>query len=218
MQEQPWNHQYQINNQTAMEPTSQPAMREIRASYDKDYITVYQAYNPAIASAAVAAQKLSASPLYKPARTTWIKPSWCWMMYRSGYSYKDANQSRILAIKMKHEHFAALLRTAFVAGSPRAAGEEGATVVQWDPERGPRLEKLGYRSIQIGIRGELRERWIEEWIESIEDVTEMARGLKKVVDEDGEVGAEGLVERGLVPRERVYAVEEDIVQRLEMSG
>jgi hypothetical protein len=93
-----------------------PAYREIRASYDSHFITVYQAYNSAIASTAVSTQNLSASPLYKPRRATWIKPSWCWMMYRSGYSYKDSNQSRILALKMTHENFQKLLRTAWVAG------------------------------------------------------------------------------------------------------
>ncbi|KAJ4347925.1 uncharacterized protein N0V89_009297 [Didymosphaeria variabile] len=219
MQKQrPCDIEYQTNNQIATQPTSQPAIREIRASYNTESITVYQAYNSTIASAAVTAQKLSASPLYKPGRTTWIKPSWCWMMYRSGYSYKDANQSCILALKMKHEHFATLLRSALVAGDPRAAKEGGATVVQWDPERGARLEKLGWRSIQIGIRGEVRERWIEEWIGSIEDVTEVARGMKKKVDEDADVGVKELVRTGLVPEERLYAVERGIVERLGMSG
>lgn len=31
------------------------------------------------------------------------------MMYRCGYSYKDAGQERVLAIRMKHEHFRELL-------------------------------------------------------------------------------------------------------------
>jgi hypothetical protein len=53
---------------------------EIRAVYDEETITVYQAYNAAIADAAVKHQKLNASPLFKSGRMTWIKPSWCWMM------------------------------------------------------------------------------------------------------------------------------------------
>ncbi len=34
---------------------------------------------------------------------TWIKPSFLWMMYRAGWGYKDAGQSRILAIDITRE-------------------------------------------------------------------------------------------------------------------
>lgn len=61
--------------------------RAIRAKFDNNCITVYQAYNKEIAEAAVVKQKLSV-PAYRPDRGTWFKPSWCWMMYRCGYSYK----------------------------------------------------------------------------------------------------------------------------------
>ena len=44
--------------------------------------------------------------------------------------------------------------------------------------------------------------WAEEWIVGIEDVTERARGLKEVVEKEGGVGLEKLVERGLVPEVR----------------
>lgn len=194
---------------------SATAFRAIRAFYDDDCITVYQAYNSTIAQAAVETQKLSSSPLYRPGRATWIKPSWCWLMYRSGYSYKDSNQERILALKMKHENFLKLLRNASPAGSPHAKGE--TVVVQWDPERGPRLERLEHRSIQIGIPGAVRDQWIEEWIESIEDVTQIARDMKKKLDEDPSIGAEELMRLGLIPEERLYVVDDEIIGRLEMS-
>lgn len=54
--------------------------RQIRAKYDNETITVYQAYSAAIAIPAVKDQKLNASPAFKPDRMTWIKPSWAWMM------------------------------------------------------------------------------------------------------------------------------------------
>jgi Domain of unknown function (DUF4291) len=54
--------------------------QQIRALWDEDTITVYQAFNAAIAEAAVTHQKLSASPEFRKGRFTWIKPSWCWMM------------------------------------------------------------------------------------------------------------------------------------------
>jgi hypothetical protein len=54
--------------------------RQIRALYDEENITVYQAYSAEIAVPAVEQQKLNASPQFKLGRMTWIKPSWAWMM------------------------------------------------------------------------------------------------------------------------------------------
>lgn len=67
--------------------------RQIRAYYDEETITVYQAYNSEIASAAVQKQKLCASPHFRLARMTWIKPSWCWMMYARGIHIKIRTKS-----------------------------------------------------------------------------------------------------------------------------
>ena len=52
---------------------------EIFGTFDENTITVYQAYNAAIAEAAVAAQKFVAP--WKTDRITWIKPSAMWMGY-----------------------------------------------------------------------------------------------------------------------------------------
>ncbi|KAJ3472506.1 hypothetical protein NLG97_g10933 [Lecanicillium saksenae] len=194
--------------------------RQIRAQYDAHTITVYQAYSPTIANAAVAAQRLNASPDFKPGRMTWIKPSWAWMMYRAGYSYKDARQARILALRMKHEHFIGLLQRGVLshgAGIDHTRDKTGEVRVQWDPERTPALERLPYRSIQIGIPGSLSDRWANEWIHSIEDVTETARALKKALDEDPDVSLGELIERGLVPAERPFTVPESIITKLDMT-
>lgn len=56
--------------------------------------------------------------------------------------------------------------------------------------------------MQSGVSGVVRTSWEEEWIESIEDVTAMARSLKKVFDEDGGMGEEELIGRGLGPKEK----------------
>ncbi|KAF4633174.1 hypothetical protein G7Y89_g4953 [Cudoniella acicularis] len=193
--------------------------RQIRAYYDDKTITVYQAYSESIATAAVASQNLTASPDFSYDRMTWIKPSWCWMLYRSGYSLKDSRQSRILALKMTHENFLNLLRQAAVCRNEALTNEEKARKVrvQWDPERSPRLGALGYRSIQIGIGRGLSGKWAEEWVEGIEDVTERALRFKEVVEGDREVGVEDLVERGLMPVERVYEVPKELRELLGMG-
>lgn len=217
-----------------------------------DLITVYQAYNAAIATAACAAQKLDASPLFKLTRMTWIKPSWCWMMYRAGYSYKDANQARILALRMRKGDLWTLLRTAeLTTHAPRsppgtsapsagpdaspsdASGADAAEAtrttdtekpksgkvkVQWDPERDTRLEKLDYRSIQIGIPAGMAARWISEWIVDITDVTGTARDLKKVLDGEPGITDEELAERGLYPVEEEIVVPDDLRILLRMDS
>ncbi|KAI1159047.1 ATP-dependent RNA helicase DHX8 [Nemania serpens] len=205
--------------------------RQIRADYDEETITVYQAYNSEIASAAVLEQKLHASPQFRFTRMTWIKPSWCWMMYRAGYSYKDKNQERILALKMKHEHFIALLENATLttepsrentpssaASSDKPTREKSSVVkVQWDPERTPRLDKLGYRSIQIGIPSLLAETWAKEWIIGVEDVTERARQLEQELKDNQEVADDELVRKGLLPLEREFLVPMEIQQALRVD-
>jgi hypothetical protein len=188
--------------------------RAIRALFDDECITVYQAYNNEIASAAVREQKLSASPSFQ-SRMTWIKPSFCWMMYRCGYSYKDANQERVLALRMKHENFEKLLRHACLAHQPHKRGEN--VIVQWDPERSPRIGRLDYRSLQVGIPATLQKQWVEEWIESISDVTEMARNLKEKLDQDRKISTSELVDQGLLPYERLYEIPQDIRESLEMG-
>ncbi|RYO91956.1 hypothetical protein DL762_001894 [Monosporascus cannonballus] len=208
-----------------------PKQRQIRAHYDEKTITVYQAYNSEIASAAVDQQKLCASPQFRLTRMTWIKPSWCWMMYRAGYSYKDKNQERILALKMKHENFIALLEKAMLTTEPRKgiapgdtsgdskpAGEKSSVVkVQWDPERTPRLEKLGYRSIQIGIPSLLAATWADEWIISIEDVTEKARALERELRENPGVADEELLRRGLLPPEREFLLPLEVQKAIRVE-
>ncbi|KAL8330926.1 hypothetical protein RB593_001732 [Gaeumannomyces tritici] len=179
---------------------SAPPYHQIRALYDDDSITVYQAYSAAIADAAVAAQRLDASPLFRAARMTWIKPSWAWMLYRAGYSFKDARQERILAIR----------------GELEVRGRGEVVRVQWDPERTVRLERLGHRSIQIGIPGALAAGWVESGIAGIEDVTGRARELKRTLDRDPGVSDQQLVELSLVPVERPFEVSEELQDLLGM--
>ncbi|RKU47482.1 hypothetical protein DL546_001212 [Coniochaeta pulveracea] len=215
-----------------------PPHRQIRAQYDDETITVYQAYNSTIASAAVAQQQLDASPHFRTTRMTWIKPSWAWMLYRCGYSYKDPGQERVLALKMRHADFLRLLERGVLSHAPdpgsrnggvttavsnlpeaRTSGQERqkpTTVrIQWDPERTVRLEKLDYRSIQIGIPGSHMAEFIAA-IVGIEDVTDKARKLKRILDESPGVTDQELLDMGLVPVERLFELPDDLQKTLGM--
>ena len=60
---------------------------KIRAEQDEEGVYFYQAFNSAIADYAVENQRFGGDD-FKPIRMTWIKPSFAWVLYRSGYATK----------------------------------------------------------------------------------------------------------------------------------
>lgn len=77
-----------------------PPFRAIRAKFTESTITVYQAYSPEIAEPALRAGTFV--PPFKRERMTWIKPSFLWMAYRSGWASKP-RQERVLAFEITRE-------------------------------------------------------------------------------------------------------------------
>jgi hypothetical protein len=155
----------------------------IRAIFDDKTIRVYQAYRPEIAEPALAAGRFV--PPFKMGRMTWIKPSFNWMMYRSGFASKPG-QEFVLGIDITREGFEWALgkaaRSSFMPGvhpsheAWKAEVESKPVRVQWDPERDWKLEPIqGTRAIQIGLSAEAVERYVRDWIVRIEDVTPIAR-------------------------------------------
>jgi hypothetical protein len=189
-----------------------PQFREIRALYSTSTIRVYQAFNHAIADVAVQNNNFSSVPGFKVDRATWIKPSFCWMAYRSDYAQKDRNQERILAIDLSIEGFEKILSKATVVckGSDAKLSE---VVVQWDPERDVALNKLDYRSIQIGLKGSMARKYAQgDFIVQITDVTEEFTAIKTLLDQ----GSRDLAEQRL-PTERVYPLTPELEKILQTS-
>jgi hypothetical protein len=161
--------------------------RQIRALFDAETITVYQAYSPAIAEPAVAAGTFVAP--FKLTRMTWIKPSFLWMMYRSGWA-TEPGQERILAIKITREGFEDALSSACLShydaelypdhDTWKSIKDRSPVRIQWDPERSVDLEPMPWRSLQIGLTGDAARRYVAEWIAAIEDITEYAREMEVV--------------------------------------
>lgn len=182
--------------------------REIRAFFGPDTIRVYQAYSDAIADSALAAQSF-VSPPFSITRMTWIKPSFLWMMYRSGWGKKDDGQQRILAIDIKHEGFKWALDHSCPShpepGSShddwRALMDRSPVRIQWDPERDLLLRPQPYRSIQIGLSGEAVRRYVSDWIVSITDITQLAHFISDIM-QAGDLDRASLY----LPRERAYTV------------
>ena len=192
------------------------SLREIRASYDEEGVWVYQAYKPEIVAAAL--EKGTFGKGFSLERMTWIKPSFGWMLYRSGFASKH-RQTAILKIKVCHEGFREILGLAELTSFDRSrfdtkgewqlALKHSKVRVQWDPDRALRLHKLERRAIQIGIRGEVVSRYVNEWIVDMVEVTALAKAC-------GEA-ARGRTQAPEVPEETVYPVSEVIRARLQMD-
>ncbi|MGW4374983.1 DUF4291 domain-containing protein [Streptomyces albidoflavus] len=188
-------------------PTNLPhPTHQIRARQTPTTLTVYQAYPPSIALPAARDHRFP--PVWKRDRMTWIKPSFLWMMYRSGWARKEG-QERVLAIEISRAGFDwALAHACLSAYHPgvhadrdawRAALRGSPARVQWDPERDWRLQPLPYRALQLGLSGEAVRRYAEEWLVSVSDVTGLAHAVHARVREGDEAGA-----RELLPEEVPY--------------
>ncbi|MCM1958690.1 DUF4291 domain-containing protein [Acinetobacter modestus] len=180
--------------------------QQIRAVYNEQTIRVYQAYSDAIANVALLNQTF-VSPPFKMERMTWIKPSFLWMMYRAGWGFKDNGQNRILAIDITREGFEwALAHSCLSHRDPSLSEEEwqqrkdhSPVRIQWDPERDLLLQPLEHRAIQIGLSKEAVQRYVNQWIVSITDLTPLAHQIYALVQKNKMEEAQLLL-----PKEMVY--------------
>lgn len=138
---------------------------------------------------------------------TWIKPSFLWMMYRAGWGYKDQNQSRILAIDISREGFEwALEHSCGSHPDPSMSREDWAILkenspvrIQWDPERNLLSEPQAHRSIQIGLGKAVADLYINEWIQKITEVTDVAHTIHALIS-----GADLDGAQAMLPPEKPY--------------
>ncbi|KAF3469522.1 DUF4291 domain-containing protein [Streptomyces sp. Tu 3180] len=203
---------YAVNDQ----PAGTRPRFEVRAHHTESTLTVYQAYRPKIGRAAARDGRFP--PSWSRERMTWIKPSFLWMMYRCGWGTKK-DQETVLAVEISREGFVRALRNACLSHHvPVLHGDAAAwkrelrqapARVQWDPERDLHLGPLPYRSLQLGLAGEAAARYADEWIVGIEDVTPLATEIRGLV-------RAGETERaaGLLPEERPYPLDDDVLARL----
>jgi len=191
--------------------------RQIYAHYDDDGVIVYQAFAPRIVQAALEKGTFGAG--FNMERMTWIKPSFAWMLYRSGYATKT-RQEAILKIKLTHEGFREILNqsveTSFNPSVYQDEDDWRRTLKkskvrhQWDPERNLKLGKIDRRAIQIGIRGWVVNKYVNEWIIGLEEVTELAHEIYQAAKNRGK-------DLPTVPNERVYPIDESLQHRLGIS-
>lgn len=189
--------------------------RQVRASYDETSIVVYQAYPSSIADAALETGRLT-SP-FKFDRMTWIKPSFLWMMYRSGWATKPG-QERVLAIRITRDGFDEALRRACPSQfEPRldtdreswqARLKSSSVRVQWDPERSPTLNPLPWRAIQIGLSGDSVREYVHDWTIGITDLTPTVQRLR----------AMDSIQADELPIETPYPLSREIAATIDADG
>jgi hypothetical protein len=184
----------------------------VRARFTERTVTVYQAYPPEIAEPALAAGTFV--PPFKLDRMTWIKPSFLWMMYRSGWATK-AGQEQVLAVTVTRAGFEwALGHSCLSHYQPGSYTSEqqwaerkltSPVRVQWDPERTLTLEPLHHRAIQIGLAAEAARRYLDDWIVDITDITDLAHEIRDhLADGDPEAA------RAKLPDEQPYELTDEL--------
>ncbi|WP_035602416.1 DUF4291 domain-containing protein [Haloferula sp. BvORR071] len=196
------------------------ASHEIRATFDRDSITVYQAYGSAIADAAVKAQRF-VEP-FSFGRMTWIKPSFLWLMHRSNWGGKSG-QERTLAVVIRRKGWESALSqgvlTSYEPGVFKSREDwdrrfQAATVhVQWDPERSLRGAAQSYFSIQVGLSRHVIREFAEEWILRIVDESPRVAKIHALL----RAGKADEAKRHL-PAERIYDLPATIGRPLMIGG
>ena len=187
--------------------------RHILAQYDSDGIVVYQAYRPAIGR--FAAEHGYFGGEFSFARMSWIKPNSLWMMYRCGWGTKP-DQEVVSAVRLRRAGFDELLARAVPSrfdselyATPqefRAALDQSSVRLQWDPDHDPSGAPVERRAIQIGLRGDVLQRYARDWILDIQDISPFVAEQRAHLKQPG-------WPQLATPREQVYAVTDPAVAR-----
>jgi len=178
--------------------------KEIRAVYTESTVRVYQAFPRVIAEEAVLNGTFGKN--FKMSRMTWIKPSFLWMMYRCGWGEKE-NQECVLAIDLKRDAFDFIIKNAVLSTYHSDMGitedewkeqvKKSEVRCQWDPERDIHGNPLGYRSIQLGLRGQMVYHYVHDWIVKITDISGYVTDLRNKK-------RKGIAITALLPDEQIY--------------
>lgn len=185
--------------------------RVILAQFDAEAVVVYQAYRPSIGHYAARHGHFGGD--FSLSRMTWIKPNFLWMMYRSGWGTKEG-QEVTLAIRLKRAAFDEILGGAVHSNFNHHVYpsqdewqrelKSSHVRLQWDPDHGPKGNPLERRAIQLGLRGPVVEKYSQEWILGIEDISEFVANQQKIV-------AAGRLDELITPSETVYPVQDAAV-------
>lgn len=160
--------------------------RRISARYGDRTITVYQAFNRAIGECLLDTGRFGEG--FVLTRSTWVKPSFLWMMNRSRWGSAQ-NQEMVLRIDLDRACFEHLLENAHVSdpviGLNHSSEQEfrdysarHPNCVQWDPDRDAFGRPIERRAIQLGISP----RFHGAYEEGIVEVCDLTGLIAKIAD------------------------------------
>jgi hypothetical protein len=187
--------------------------KHILAHYDADTIVIYQAYRPSIGDYAISHRAFGDGFSYS--RMSWIKPNFLWMMFRSGWGTKEA-QETTLGLRLRRQFFDSVLAQAVASRfdqSDQASQEAWKASLatsnvrlQWDPDHDPHGNALARRAIQLGLRGPLLEDFGKREIVEVIDMTEFVAEQRELLSRVG-------VGELCTPVERVYVPDDAAIAR-----
>ena len=179
--------------------------RYILGQQKNEHIIVYQAYNNSIADFAIENQYFGGNA-YSYSRMSWIKPNFLWMMYRCGWAQKE-NQERVLGIWIRKTDFDFILQKSVFSSYQENIYEthenwknelaNKPVRLQWDPDHDIYGNKQDRKAIQLGIKGDLLEKFGKEMITEIIDLTEFVKQQKRNIQN-------GELDKLQVPKEWIY--------------
>lgn len=192
--------------------------RHVMAQFDPESVVVYQAFRHEIADYAVRNQRFGGP--FGFGRMSWIKPNFLWMMYRSGWGTKEA-QEHTLAVRISRKGFEEILSAAVSStheGSLFSTREEWQDAVkrspvrlQWDPDHDPTGVPIPRRAIQLGLRDEMLRAYASEWIVEILDISPFVAEQITFV-----TGRE--IEKLLMPQEERYPLSPALSKCIQASS
>jgi len=178
----------------------------IIAQFNAAHVVVYQAFNDRIAEYALKHQKFGGDS-YDFNRTTWLKPSFLWMMYYSGWANKQ-NQENVLAITISKEGFEEMLQHAVytmndgklykIGNVWREGHADNDVLLQWEAYHDLHGNKTDRKAVKIGLAGKMMQRYNNEWIQRIENITDYVKAQQQLV-------LDKKIKDVMLPAERAYA-------------
>ena len=164
-------------------------LRQVRAQFRADTITVYQAYSAADRRAGGGRRPFRGS--VQTSRMTWIKPVFLWMMYRCGWGRNPARR-RVLGVEITRDRLrvgADARLSEPLRPSPthpdRARGAGSSPPVPCEssgtPTRSLHLQPLRHRSLQVGLSATAVDRYVDEWIVNVADLTPSVTKIRELL-------------------------------------
>ena len=170
-----------MNSKSCIDEYIENHVQQIDCEFDDEGVFFYQAFCDEIADYAITNQKFGGDK-FNTERMTWIKPSFGWMLYRSGYG-KKSGQNRVLKIKLPHATVSYILSNCSCVEADWHGDDKNKCShgnIQWDPardlfnvEKKEPMKMIHKRAIQIGLSHSLS-KYYNDNIISITDVTNLA--------------------------------------------